>query len=146
MDFLRSRLVNDPAKGENPAAPSGGLSEKVKPIFGHELVDAFVWALVILNLISLPAWAFVRWLCRDVRRNVRSGGTAETGRPERSERETLPAVATTVLSASCPSLVVSEFIRQLEKRHSELSCLLAIHLDRIVMRQGDDFYMDGSPI
>ena len=57
-----------------------------------------------------------------------------------------PPLPPTTCSASCPSLVVAEFIRQLEKLSSELSCLLGTHLNRIVMWDGDDFYMDGSSV
>jgi hypothetical protein len=49
-------------------------------------------------------------------------------------------------SASCVSLVVFQFIRQLEKFGSELSCLLGPHLDRIAMRYGNDFHMDRATI
>ena len=78
--------------------------------------------------------------------NVKCGGTAAQDSQSEANEGAYPPLPPTTCSASCPSLVVAEFIRQLEKLRSELSCLLGTHLNRIVMWYSDDFHMDGSTI
>ena len=81
-----------------------------------------------------------------IARNVKCGGTAAQDSQSEANKGAYPPLPPTTCSASCPSLVVAEFIRQLETLRSELSCLLGTHLNRIVMWYGDDFHMDGSTI